>query len=328
MTTQKLDAGELCAKYRLDARGDAHLDAAQTVFFARQLEEVDAQMYDQKYAQLEAFQLVPVKTLHPGVESYTYRLFDGVAVAKMTSNYAGPSPRADVSGREYNARVRGVRNSYGWNVQELRAASHANLPLENMRAVVARRGVNEKINRCLLLGDTEHGIVGLFKNTNVPLVLAGTDGTVGATGLANTDWRVKTAASILNDMFNLVDSIPTATKEIEHAKRLLMPYRMLRYISRTKIDSVSPITVLQFFQDNRPGIEVRGALFLDTAGANSVTRMMAYDPARENVEGLLPVAFESFPPERKGMEYVVENHARVGSVIFRYPLSAAFMDAC
>jgi hypothetical protein len=156
----------------------------------------------------------------------------------------------------------------------------------------------------------------------VPTVSAGTDGTASP----NTLWSGKTAASILTDLFNLVDSIPTLTKEVEHAKRLLLPYARLRYISRVKIDSVSPITVLQFFMENRPGVEVRGALFLDTAGANGVARAMAYDPARENLELLLPVAFESFPPERRGMEYVVENHARVGGVVYRYPLSAAYMD--
>lgn len=326
--TIKLDAAALCQKYRLDARGDQYLDAANTVFFARQLEEIDAQMYDTKYAKLEAFELVPVKTLHPGAETYTYRIFDGVAVAKMTSNYATGSPRADVSGKEYTARVRGVRNSYGYNVQEIRAASQANLPLENMRAVVARRGVNEKINRVALLGDAEHGLVGLFNQPNIPLVLAGTDGTANP----NTLWAGKTAASMLSDLFNLVDSIPTATKEIEHAKRVVMPYPRLRYISRVKIDAVSPITVLQFFMENRPGVEVRGALFLDTAStshdgvAAGIARMMAYDPARENLELLLPVAFESFPPERRGMEYVIENHARVGGVVYRYPLSAAYMD--
>ena len=318
-----MEPNELCKKFRLDAAGDAHLDAAQTVFFARQLEEIDAQVYDVKYAKLEAFELLPVKTLHPGVESYTYRQFDGAAVAKMTSDYSSGSPRADVKGLEFTSRVRGIRNSYGYSVQEIRAAQRENLPLENMRAAVARRGINEAINKRALMGDSEHGIYGLFALPNAAKYTVPKN----AGNTSSYAWADKTAAEILNDMFGIVDSIPTATKEVEHAKRLLLPYAELRRISRMKIDSVSPITVLQFFQDNRPGIEVRGALYLDTAATENVVgggMMVAYDPDRTVVELLLPVAFESFPPERKGLEWVVENHARMGSVVNRYPLAVCY----
>src|SRR5690606_14978753 len=122
---------------------EGKLDSAQSVFFARQLEEIDTQMYDVKYAALEAFELVPAKPMHPATETYTYRQYDGRAIAVMTSNYATGSPRADVDGSEYTSRVRSIRNSYGYNVQEIRAAEKEGVPLESMRARTARRGINE-----------------------------------------------------------------------------------------------------------------------------------------------------------------------------------------
>lgn len=312
----------LCTKYRLDGeRGEPHLDAAATVFFARQLEEIDRELYDVKYAKLEALELVATKPLHPGAEQYTYRQFDGVAVAEICSNYSTSSPRADVQGQEFTSRVRGVRNSYAYNVQEIRAAAHANLPLEPMRAAVARRGINECINRTALLGSAAHGIIGLF---NQPNAQSFTVPAVGSGGLKT--WASKSAAQILDDLFGIVDQVPTATNEVEHVKRLLLPYPRLRYISRLKIDAVSPITVLQFFRENRPEVEVRGALFLTTAGALGAARMVGYNPARENVELLLPIPFESFPPQLNGLEYKVENHARMGGVVCRYPLTMIYGD--
>lgn len=314
----------LLAKYKLD--GDTRMDAAQTIFFARQLEEIDPQMYAAEYADPELLQLVSPKTLNPGAETYTYRFFDGAGVAKMTSDYASGSPRVDIGGHEYTFRIRGLRNSYGWNIQELRAAAMANLPLDSTRAVLARRVMNESINKWGLIGNAEFGIVGLFNQSSVPIVAAGT----GGTGSPNTLWSGKTADKIALDLFNLIDSIPTVTKEREHARRVLLPYSRLRYIQQvpyTLGSAVTSQTVFQYVTQNRPGIEIRGALYLDTASAGGACRAMAYDYDRTKVEVLLPVPFESFPPERKGMEFTVDNHARMGSVVVRFPLSAAYMDA-
>lgn len=294
-----------------------HLDSAQSVFFARQLEEIDAQNYDVKYAELEALQLVSAKKLSAGAETYTYRQFDGRAVAKMTSNYASGSPRADVSGKEFTSKVRSIRNSYGYNVQEIRAAQETNppTPLDAMKAATARRGIAETINRIALLGEAEHNIVGLFGQPNAQTYT-----------IAGGTWLVKSADAILDDMFGMVDQIPTVTKEIEKPNRLLIPWARLRLIGRKRIGTDTTTTVLQFFQQQRPQIEVRGAMFLDTAGTGATARAMVYNSARENLELLLPIAFESFPPQLSGMEYTIENHARMGGVVVRYPLTVLYAD--
>jgi hypothetical protein len=84
--------------------------------------------------------------------------------------------------------------------------------------------------------------------------------------------------------------------------------------------------VLTFFKTQRPDIEVRGALLLDTAGAGGTARMVAYDPSPVNVQWAVAVPFESFPPQLQGMEYVIECHARAGGVFMRYPLTMAYGD--
>jgi hypothetical protein len=54
--------------------------------------------------------------------------------------------------------------------------------------------------------------------------------------------------------------------------------------------------------------------------------MVAYDPDRTNVEWILPIPFEALPPERKGLEWEVINHARTGSVVLRFPLTCSYGD--
>lgn len=300
-----------------------HLDALQSVFFARQLEEIDTQLYDVKYGALEALELVSAKPLNIGAESYTYRSFDARGIAKMTSNYASGSPRADVSGKEDTSLVRSIRASFGFNVQEIRAASMAGLPLDAMRAMAARRMINEKLNSVALLGDAEHNLVGLFNQSNTTAYTIPADGTA-----ASALWTAKTPDLILRDLFGMVDKIPSSTAEVEKPKRLLMPYKDLRYINRLRMSTADAmLTVLKYFQTMRPDIEVRGALLLDNAGSGGVvSRMVAYDPNRINQEWLLPIPFETFPPQLSGMEYVTECHARCGGVVVRYPLSICYAD--
>jgi hypothetical protein len=331
----RLDDKQVVAKYGLDrveCRLDAaRLDAATTLFFARQLEEIDQQLYDVKYGALEYAELLAMKQgIQPGAESYTYRQYNGTGQAKVTANYSGSSPRSDVEGLEFNSRIVGIRTSFGYNFQELKAAAASGTPLEMMRAEKARRALQEKINAIMLQGDTEFGLTGLFGASDVGDITSAGSFTVPTTGTGTSKlWSTKTAALILDDMFGIVDQIPTNTQEREQPKRLLLPYARLRTISRMKIDSVSPITVLQFFKENRPQVEVRGALMLDTAGlisAAAAARMVAYDPSRENIEGILPVPMETLAPQLNGMEYVVELHARIGGVVCRYPLSVCYGD--
>lgn len=299
-----------------------HLDADQTAFFTRQLEDIDGQLYDVKIADLEARQLVDAKPIPPGAESHTYRMFDKRGVAKVMSNYASGSPRVDVDGKEYTAKVKSVRVSFGYSIQEIRSAAFAGTPLDAMKAMAARRAIDEKLNALALTGDSEHGLLGLFNQANAQTYTVPADGT-GSSAL----WANKTADLILRDMFGIVDQIPTVTNEIEKPKRLLLPYSRLRLINSKRMGSGDGVlTVLKFFQVQRPDIEVRGALYLDTAGAGATARMVAYDPSPINQQWLVAVPFETFPPQLEGMEYVIECHARAGGVISRYPLTMAYGD--
>ncbi len=299
-----------------------HLDAAQSVFFARTLEEVDATLYNVRYGKLEALELVTPKPVNPGAESHTYSQYNSRGIAEITSNYATQSKRVDVEGKQYTSYFRSVRLSFGISIQELRNAQFAGVDVDMMKVMAARRGVDEKLNQIALLGAAEHGIYGLYNQPNAQEYTVSADGT-GASAL----WSTKTGELIARDMFGIVDQIPTTTAEVENPKRLLLPYARYRTIT-TKLMGVSApnTTVLKHFNEARPGIQVRGALFLETAGAGGLARMIAYDPDPMNLAWLVAVPFEAFPQQLIGMEYVTECHGRCGGVLLRYPLTVCFGD--
>lgn len=289
------------------------LDAPQSVFFTRELEDIDAELYNVRRPKLEALELVSTKAVNPGANSYTYRQFDARGVAKIISDYSNGFPRADVDGEEFTAKLKSVGAGWGMSFQEVRAAQMEGRGLDRMKAEAAQRAVNEKLHSVALIGDTEHGLSGLFKQSAATIV--------SGTGTA---WTSATATQILSDMFGIVDSIPTLTNEVEKPNMLLMSYSRYRLISTKLLGTNSDTTVLSFFRMQRPEIEVRGALRLDTAGASSNQRMMAYD--KNLVYWLVAVPMETLPVRQQGHEMVTDYHARAGGVVCPYPLSIAYMD--
>ena len=97
----------------------------------------------------------------PGAESITYRQFDKLGVAKLIANYADDLPRADAKGKEFTVPVKSIGGSFGYNLQEVRAAAMAGRPLATRRAEAARRANMQEVERIGFAGDASTGLIGL-----------------------------------------------------------------------------------------------------------------------------------------------------------------------
>lgn len=302
-----------------------HLDEAHDLFFQRALEDLDTEIYETQYADLEALTLVNTKPVDEGAEFYVWRRYDSAGMAKIMSTYAQGSPGVEVNGSENISRLYSVRNHYGFNIQEIRAAKKAGVGLDVMKSVAAKRAMAEELNRIALLGDDEWQLVGLYNQPNAQTYTVPADGAGGGGG--STAWEDKTVDQIIRDIFGILDQIPTVTLEIEKPKRLLLPHSRLRLIANRRIGpGDGALTILKYVQGERPEVEIRGALLLDTAGDGGGTRMVAYDPDRAVIEWLVAIPFEQFPPQWSGLKYVIECHARAGGVVLRRPLTMAYGD--
>lgn len=298
------------------------LDSGETVFFARELEHIKTKSYDTKFAELRARELIPVSgDAGPGAESITYRTYTNLGVAKLISNYANDLPRADVKGQEFTSPVRSLGSSYGYNLQEIRAAKMTNKPLEQRRANSAKRAVLQLENSIAFNGDTEHGLGGFLTNPNITVVSV----PVGVSGF--TDWARKTPDEILKDLNAVANTPFNVTKGVEVADTLLLPLAQYTLVASTARSNNSDTTILEYFKKNNPFIkEVTYLNEMKGAGAGAVDAMLAYrrDPDALTLE--VPQDFEQLPVEPRGMEFVVDCHSRIGGVIVYYPLSIARGD--
>jgi hypothetical protein len=319
----RLDGAALAAYIQREGQR-FNMDAAESMFFARQLEEIRARTFDTKLVELKARMLIPVdNSVPPGADVVTYRQFSGSGTAKIIASYADDLPRADAFGKEFHVPIKSLGASYGYNIQEIRAAQMVGLPLEQRRANNARRAVEELIDKIAQTGDADTGLVGLL-NQSAALTFAVPNGASG-----HADWADKTPSEIISDMNGMVNLVINTTHEVEHPDTMLIPVAQYSDISSRpwNPNNSSNVTVLEFFLKNSPWIsEVEPWYALAGAGAGGLDRAVVYKRDPDHLMLVISQEFEQFPPQPKNLEFVVPCHARCGGVQAPYPLAICYSD--
>lgn len=300
-----------------------NLDADESVFFSRQLESVKTKSYDVKYPELKARTLIPVSMdAGSGAETINYKQYDQVGMAKIISNYAKDLPRVDVKAKEFTAKVKSLGASYGYTVQEVRAAKMAGVPLEQRKANAAKRAVLLKEENIACTGDTNHGLVGLFSHPNIADVAIPADGTG-----ASAAWSAKTADLIVRDCNLLVSQVLTQSLGVEQPDTMIVPDAQYNLMATKQMTGINQ-TALKFFLETSPYIkEVIPWSRLKGAGAGGSDMFMVYKKSPDYLTLEVPQDFEQFPAQEKGLEYEIPTHSRCGGVIVYYPLAFAKGDA-
>lgn len=312
-----------------------NLDANETAFFARELEHIKARSYDKLYPEYKATRLIPVETdAGSGADSITYRQFDNVGVMKIIANYADDLPRSDVFGKEFTTPIRSLGGSYGYNIQEIRAASMAGRPLQQRKANSARQSYEQKTNRIAWFArdtDPEYaGLNGLIYAKNVTVSTVATGSSSG-----HKLWKDKTPDEILKDMNDIVDNMIDLTLGVEVPDVLLLPIKNYTLISSTPRSSTSDTTILEYFLRNKPMIasvewvnELKDVSPLpsNVNGNDTGSLMICYRRSTDKLGLQLPQMYEQFPAQERNLEFVIPTHARNGGVIVYYPLSISIVE--
>jgi hypothetical protein len=298
------------------------LDSGESIFFARELEHVKTQTYDVRYAELKARSLLPVSgEAGPAAESITYYQYDSVGVARIIGSYAKDLPRADVRGKKFTSPVESLGDSYGYTLQDVRAAAKAGKPLEQRKANAARRAIEQQINTIALFGNADYNLPGFLTNPNVPVSNASTKDAGG------TAWANATPDEILADLHGLANGIVSLTKGVEQPTTLLLPLAQFTLISSKRVSTLDSTTILKAFLEASPFIkEVDWVNELAGAGAASSDIAVAYRRHPDAVTLEIPQDFEQLPVQEVGLEYEVPCHARIGGTVIYYPLSVAILE--
>ena len=294
-----------------------------SVFFARELESIEEKIYEIKRKELKYRELIPVSNRdNPGANSITYRQFDKVGMAVVIANYADDLPRADVFGQEFTQKVKSLGVAVGYNTQEIRAASLANVPLETQKADAQRRSLREKESNIAWNGDADSGLQGFLSNANIPQVAA-PNGAAAA-----SEWPTKTPDEIIADVLAMVTKIREDSKGAFSGDTLLLPIDQYNLIAGTPRSATSDMTILEFI--TKPG-NTYGLTTIDwlpdeldlAIGGEDIAVLYEKDP--EVLEQRIPLELTLLPVQERNLEFVINGEARNGGVVVRYPIATVIL---
>ena len=303
------------------------LDASESVYFQRELEIVDARLYEVKYASLQARSLIPTQ---PGIPEwakvYVWRETDMVGTAKYIGNMADDLPMSNVLGAENTKIIKPCGGAYGYDLFEIRASAALGTSLDVMRATACRRSVEQLVDTTLATGSAAHNLQGLLNLANVPTFTPGTKTGGGLTWGTLTALNA-TADEMALDLMGIASARHEATKGLYGKFTIILPLVQYNVAAQVRMGDASDMTVLQFVLKTSPYIEAIVPWHLATgAGAGSTDRMVCYPRDLEVLAGLVPMDFSPQPVERKNLKFVINCLASCGGVILRYPVAMAYGD--
>ena len=247
------------------------LDSNESVFFNRELAFVKSKSYDAKYAELKGLMLIPISTeAGAGVNEIVYHQYRGVGFAKVIADYAKDFPRVDIYGEEKSVKVKGIGDSYGYSIKEIRASNRTGKGLDQRRAITARRAHDEQMNKMALKSDKVNGTFGLLDFPGITEVTLQADGT----GSSKT-WASKTPDQIVRDINDMVNAVMEPTSAREVPDTLLLPIAQYNDISSRRIGEAGEKTLMKYILENSPYIKrIDWLSELKNFGAGNTNRAM------------------------------------------------------
>lgn len=311
----------------LRASEDMRFDSveAASVFFARELDDVKAKTYDKLFPELSALSCFPITSdVNEGAETTTYYSYEPTGMAEIINNYATDLPRADVKGESHTANIRSIGDSYGYNVQEMRASRMAGKSLDARRGAAAKRASDYKINKIAFAGDKAHGLIGIFSEENDIPIYKLSEVDVPESG-KKTEWMYKTADQILEDINGMQKFTDKITMSVEKPDTLALPSFIYMDLATRRIPDTD-ITVLSFLKEHAPYLKnfesmaelQDSAKDINTSGKNVA---FMYTKSAEKFSLEIPLPFYQYPLQVKGLETEIPCEARTAGLIIYYPLS-------
>lgn len=310
---------------RHDAVPGMRLDDGQTAVFRDALEHVLAQVIDKRYAALRSREFIPISgEASPGAESIAVVGYEGRGSATRLATYGEDIRTVDVRAGKASIPVVGSAAGWRWTTQQVRALAQARakgFPSDiNMKGMdTARLVVLRDIDSLLAAGEADTGVEGFCQLASVAAPVAGGD--------INGAWAggATTPAEILEDILYAQGQIQDTGVWLMDT--LLLPPSVYRHLAVTEISAGSGISLLEWLRKQIPQIAIDQWIYLETAGAASATRGVAYMRDRSVIEGYIPVDVEALPPWQDGpMSYLNVFHARCAGCHSANPSGMLYLD--
>jgi hypothetical protein len=300
------------------------LDANESMYVARQLEHVTAEVTRTEHTPLRAAIFVPFTWDIPdGATTWTYRHWTDVAPpkAKIIKDYASDFGDVSMFVEEKTFKLVTYGQGYGYSVDDLRAAAFAKVPLDSELGRICRDTIARSIDDMASFGDADTGVTGFINNSAIPSIApaAGT-------------WDASTSpADLIKDLNKLSLAVLKQSKGLYDADTLALPLSVIDFLVQpySELNGESVLSVWLKSQTRIKNVDFWHLLDTNagvTAEGTSKALAIAYkrDASVVRMRGVTP--FEQFPAQLHGMKYFIPARCRVGGVVVFLPLAMAKMD--
>lgn len=303
---------------------DIRMDNAYTAILAKQLTQIETELYEEVFPDLKASLFIPIKTgINPGARKMAYRMSQKIGEARISDNGAGDPPKVAIGRKESDVNIVSIDMAYDWTIQDMRAAQMAGVPLEAEEASTVRLAIEQRIDEVLFKGDVETNITGIANNATVAASLV-----TPPTGT----WSTADINEIQADVNHHINTTNANSKDGLPVNTYLLADTLYQLLAQTyvSVSAGTTLTLLQSIQNVHPTVSFEKWSKLETAdAAGTGPRNIAYRKDPRVLSAPMPIPFEQFPPQVRGLSFEVPCHARVGGVIIRYPLvGITYMDGC
>ncbi len=302
------------------------LDAAETIFFLRQLEVIESETYNVEYPEYTYSRDFPIGNQGgPGAKTITYRQYDKVGSMQIIASYADDLPRTNVFANEFSVNIKSIGGSVEYSVQDIRYAQFSGQSIEALEMQAAREVYEQTVNKYAYLADgtaAYGGLYGLFYNANITKNAAPTG-----------NWANATPMQIIDDVSYLINRPKILTKGIEFVDTVRFGITQFAKMATTKVSDDSDTTILEFCKKVHPGVDFGELAYCEnltkvpsTGADGNVNIAVAYRRNRRKLELIIPQMWETFPPQERNLAFIVPNHARLAGLVVRYPLSVHLVE--
>lgn len=290
---------------------------------------IEPGIYARQYPDFQYRELVPVDNSAPEWTTAIdfFSMGDDVGEAREFAPDGDDINFVDFKLDQGTSRVIMVGIGYRYNLQELAHAQTYGIRLTDDRADAARRKYEQFVDTLAFQGRAKLGMTGLMNSGSVTALTAANG--VGGSAL----WPNKTVDEIVSDVNGVLGVIFTASNGIEQADTLLLSQDRYAHIATRRLDPTSTVTILEHIQrvniytirTGRP-LTIRAVFGLETAGAGSTQRMVAYRRTPDVVKMHVPMPLRWLQAEQRLLKFEVPGIFRTGGVEVRRPGAMRYLD--
>lgn len=304
--------------------GTIFQDAQQAAGFVQApLLRMHTAVLEQKYPSFDYAGLVPVNTDGDMWDIGTIVTSGDVAgVADYISGKGFDIPNVGVNFAQGTSAFFLAGAGYELGLQEVNRVSRLNIPLSARKASAAHMVADKFVYDRVIRGSTEKNFTGMINNASVPTANAPT-GT----------WGTATPAQMLADVNTALNDVIVNSKETAMPNALLLPTSAFLVANNTQLTNVGE-SVLTYLKANNSytamtgqALDIRPSRELETAGASSTRRMVAYEKSPDNMEFFLPGLFEFLPQfPISSMAWRIDGIMNVGQLEIYRPKTMSYRD--